>query len=428
MLNRLIRWAFRHLRELFFALVWLWAVASPTIQTLTMPKAREAVGTPTDYSPLAGRASQLLAIAVLLTCLIVLVVQRAELVRPGLTFPVLMVLPWAYLVLRDMYLGGEPVSVRLWTYPAVVLACWALRPKVSELAIVGWLIGLTAVVSLVLGVVLPAKGIFYNADGSLVTLDKAAPFGLLVGIYSHSNTLGGVMALGLPMVAQIRQRVWRYPLMVAAAGALLWSGARTSQLAVVAAVVVVLLVGVTPHKYRTAVTVSAMSAIVAVMVAMPLLNTDPGAFSNRGYIWASSLHQSQRHLFFGLGPDWYGAVGQTVRTLGPTVSSGHSQFVHSQVTGGFVLVALVGLLWFASSVAAGRLARRSSLFGVGFMTILLVSGLLEAVMPFVDNYALLPVLTLPLAVLLCTDATIYSGRPGPATQPSRGRRTATPQT
>ncbi len=83
-------------------------------------------------------------------------------------------------------------------YGAVVVALWRLRPDRRILVALGyaverrrrwpwrWACWCRA-------------GVFRTDIGSMVTDDKAIlPWGLLVGFYSHSNTLGQSLALGLP--------------------------------------------------------------------------------------------------------------------------------------------------------------------------------------------------------------------------------------
>ena len=135
---------------------------------------------------------------------------------------------------------------------------------------------------------------------------------------------------------------------------------------------------------------------------VPLVTTDPAAFTNRGYIWQASHAAWAQHPFVGNGSDWFSIVGSSSASLGPTVFHAHNQFLQLLVTGGVVLALLVGLLVATAVGAAGRLAARGHLVGAGYLAAFAGTCLLEVSLVIVDNSLVFPVAVLPLLFILFT--------------------------
>ena len=116
-----------------------------------------------------------------------------------------MLAPWVYIQVRD-WLSIDPFRLASLAYPLPVVAVWLLRPGLRQLRLLGYLVGVVAVISVVLGLVLPSHAIFRDAAGAVITEDKnLLPWGMLIGIYTHGNSLGQFLALGIPMVTLIRR-------------------------------------------------------------------------------------------------------------------------------------------------------------------------------------------------------------------------------
>ena len=216
------------------ALTWVWMVAPRILQSLLAPKYRSTVGllAPPTH-PLAGHATTLLTFALLALCVWIIVDTLGDPVERPLVPLSLMLAPWGYLVVRDLYVGNFP-DIKAMIYPLVVTAVWMLRPRLRALATMGYLMGLAAVLSIALAVIMPDKGIFTTVLGTQLAEDKEVlPWGILVGVFSHGNTMGQVLALGLPMVALIPRRNWRLLLLAVCLFAILWSASRSAMLAVV---------------------------------------------------------------------------------------------------------------------------------------------------------------------------------------------------
>ena len=230
-----------------------------------------------------------------------------------------------------------------------------LRPGLRQLRVLGYLVGAVAVVSVALGLALPSHAIFRTADGAVITEDKTLlPGGMLVGIYTHGNSLGQFLALGMPMVALIRRTAHRVPLLAISMMALIWTSARASIASVVALIVVVALLTAIPRRMRDLPARLILIGAYAVVVIVPLVTRDPTAFTNRGYIWGASLLAWRSEPWFGFGSRYYTDLARTSGELGGTVYHGHNELVQLLVVGGVVLAALVGLLLLTAIVKATR--------------------------------------------------------------------------
>ena len=282
----------------------------------------------------------------------------------------------------------------------MVVAVWLVRPGLRHLQLLGYLAGAVAVVSLLVGVALPDQGVFHAPDGTLAATDKAVlPFGVLVGVFTHGNTLGQHLVLGLPLVALVPRRGVRAALLAASAVALLWSAARSTIAGAVALAVVVSVLSLLPAVRRPVVHRLVLWAAFAVVAALPFLTTGPDAFTGRGAIWTRSLAYWREHLWVGQGTDFYARVAETTADLGGTVYHGHNEVVQLLVTGGVVLAVLVAVLVLAA-VARAADAPYGSLTGVAVLLALATASLLEVSLLFDSGGVFYPVLLLPLATLL----------------------------
>ena len=384
------------------AVAWAWVVLPRVIQSVTAPKFRSSVGVET--TPLSGPAHLAytgLTLALVALCFLVLVDSVRD-PHPGRLTPLVVLLaPWLYLTVRDLYVGNYPDRASL-AYPLVVLAVWILRPRVTVLRSLGYLVGLAAVLSIMIAVVLPSKGILISSSGELVTEDKGVlPGGILVGFLTSGNTLGQFLALGMPLVASI-SRVWlRWVLLATCLLALLWSASRSSFGAVALTLLAALVVGLTARSARRWVSPVVAWVPFAVVCALPFATSNPRAFTNRGFIWSQSLQWWHSSPYVGLGSDWYQRVGKTSGRLAATVFHGHNQLVQLLVTGGVVLLLLVGLQVLVATLRAGRMAASGHLVGVTYLVALAGTCMLEKSFAIVDNTGVFPVVVLPLAVILC---------------------------
>ncbi|MGI3780872.1 MAG: O-antigen ligase family protein [Janthinobacterium lividum] len=386
--------------SVLFVLVGLWAIVPKILQTLTAAKYRvrvdQAAPPPSAVTVLA---TDLLTLALLGYCLVVVLEALRSNPRRDLLGLVLLLAPWAWVEVRAFTLDARP-SVSDLVYPAVVVAVWLLRPGLRHLRLLGYLAGAVALVSVVIGVAFPDQGVFRSADGSAISEEKAIlPFGVLVGIFTHGNTLGQYLLMGLPLVALVPRRGVRAVLLAVTAGTLLWSAARSTIAGAVALAVVVGVLSLLPPGRRSVPYRLVLGGAFALVVLLPFVTSAPLAFTGRGAIWADSLGYWREHPWVGNGSDFYARIATTTADLGGTVYHGHNEVVQLLVTGGVVLAVLVGLL----VVAAIRRAtddRTGATIGLAILLALAGASLLEVSLLFDDSGVFDPVLLLPLATLL----------------------------
>ncbi len=386
----------RRLRDpatVLIVLTWATIIVPRVVQSLTAPKYRTSVGDPVPYRLPATLTSTALSLVLAAWCLMLVLRRLRNLPADrGLALAALLA-PWVYLVMRDVYRGRLPNLASL-LYPLVVLAVWAIRPRLDRLAILGHLTGLAAVLSIALGALNPEKGVFAAIDGNAIAPEKQIlPWGILVGPFTQGNNLGQFLALGLPAIAFIPRRLTRAAVAAVTIFAMVWTSSRSSLLALVVGTVVAVSLAVTPRRAGQAVSVSILLVLSSLIAILPLTATDNGAFTNRGYVWRASLDRwwSEDPLF-GLGSRWYSAAG-----LGETAYHGHNQLVHSLVVGGLINIVLVGCLVATLVVAAARWTRVGVSYPSVFVAMLLVGCMVEVSFGFVDRGYLLATAVLPAA-------------------------------
>nr|MDT0656914.1 O-antigen ligase family protein [Micromonospora sp. DSM 115978] len=285
--------------------------------------------------------------------------------------------------------GGDrpgPIAAAL---PLAAVAIWLQRPAPRVLATFGVLGGVTAAGSILMALVRPdlalLSGAAAGAKGGILG-------GLLAGPYPHSNVLGLTLALALPFVAGVARPLTRRACAVAILVAALWTGSRTSQLAILA----VLLCYALLTWSRTAVTegrtaerpdtvgrawaigrawdIGRASAIgrawdigrawavgraspvarwavgvpvaagALLTVAVPLLTTDADSFSERGRIWATLLDRWSERPLLGHGQGYFENRPDLAEELGGSFTHAHNVMVHLLVVGGLLTVTLFGVL------------------------------------------------------------------------------------
>lgn len=378
-----------------------WFLVPRFIQTLSINKKHTAVGGQAPaYTALASATQRGLFYFTIGLCLwIIALLWRQSPSRRGIAL-VIFLLPWAYLVIRDKYADQAPENIyRL--MPVLALAIWMLRPRLARLQVLGYIVGLTIVTSLIVGITLPDHSILRNAHGQFVTVDKQIlPWGSLVGIFSNGNNLGQFIAMGLPAVMLISKRRLRIVLALCCLFALVWSASRTSMFGVGLAILGYLVVSGTRRDSRLMVGFFFLTGAFAAVCLLPLMTRDPRAFTNRGFIWQASRAAWAQDPIFGNGSDWFSILGSSSASLGPTVFHAHNQFLHLLVTGGVVLALLVGLLIVTAITAASRLAVLGHIVGVSYLAALAGTCALEVSIVIVDNSLVFPVSVLPLLFIL----------------------------
>lgn len=391
------RWA-----ALLIVTVSVWVTLPRLIQSVTAPKHLSSVGLETPpLSRLASLASTGLLLVLVGVCLLILV-DIAKDARPGPIGGLAVVLaPWIYLSLRDMFLGGHPDKASL-MYPLVVGTLWLLRPRVGVLRYVGYVVAAAAVISIALALVLPSKGLLVSTSGDLATEGKAIiPSGILIGFLTHGNNLGQFLALGLPFVAMVSDRRLRWLLLAITSFALIWTAARSILGAVVVGVLAVAVTALVDRASRRWFAPVVVLTPFVIGGVLPFLITNPVRFTNRGGIWVASIDWWQQSPLTGLGSNWYTRVGGTSDRLASSVFNGHNQLIHLLVTGGILLAVLVAVQLVVAAVRSGEIAASGPLVAVGYLGTLAGACVLEKALSIVDNTPMMPVTVIPLTVLIC---------------------------
>jgi O-antigen ligase len=380
-------------------LVAAWTIVPKVLQTLTAAKYRVRVDQAAPPPTLVTRlATDVLTLGLLGFCLLVVLDALRRNPRRDLLGLVLLLAPWAWVVVRSFTLGSGPSGSDL-VYPAVVVAIWLLRPGLAHLRLLGVLAGAVALISVVIGAVLPDQAVFRSADGSEITGDKAIlPFGVLVGVFTHGNILGQYLLMGLPLVALVSRREVRAVLLAVTTFALIWSAARSTIVGAAALALVVAVLSMLPRGRRSVPYRLVLGLAFALVAVLPFVTRTPAAFTGRGVIWANSLGYWREHPWVGNGADFYTRIAQTTGDLGGTVYHGHNEVVQLLVTGGVVLAVLVGLLLVAT-IRRATDERTGGLVGLAVLFALAGASLLEVSLQL-DGTVFDPVLLLPLATLL----------------------------
>jgi hypothetical protein len=381
-----------------------WIVLPRLLQSLTAPKYRVSVGMPSPpYSTIASLSLTALMLGVLGLCCLILLDTLRDPLESRLGPLVVLLAPWLYLVMRDLFAASTPRPEAL-LYPMVVTALWRLRIDVRLLAHLGYAVGASALVSVALAVAVPSKGIFSTEVGSMVTDDKTLlPWGILVGFLTHGNSMGLFMALGLPAVFLVPRRWLRWVLAGVVLFAILWSASRSAFIAVLCALLAALVTLAVPRAARAVVGAVVPLVPFAVLAVLPFVVTDPAALRFRGLIWAVSREAWTSSWMVGLGSGWFSDVGSSSQRLAGTVFHAHNQFLQLLVAGGLPLAVAGVVLVVTACVRAGAMAREGSVFGVAYLAALAGTGTLDVTFMFVENLSMFPVVVLPLAVILFAD-------------------------
>jgi len=403
----------------FAALVWgCWgyALLPRLVQTATAPKFRTSVGAEqASLTPLAQLVQLGLLLGVLALCAFVVVTHLRRVPTDGAGVLLLSAALFAFGTWRDV-VAGAVLSRNDLLIPSVVLAVWLLRPRRRDLAALGWVVLASAVLNGAVGALVPG-GLFRHEDGGLIAPEKQIlPGGVLVGVFAQGNNLGQLLSLGLPTVAFLPRR-WRAPAVVVVAGVVLWSASRSSLLAVVAAGGVFLLLSRGGPLWRGAAAAASLVGLGAVLVLLPLLTSDPTAFSNRGYIWAVSLDAWRDQPLIGWGSGYYTAIGQYVNPLGGTAWHGHNSVVQLLVTGGLVQVSLVAVLAVLLLHRCTAAAAAGWSWPAAQVAALFVSGTLEFSFGVVDRQILMTSVLVPLVAILVSRPDEDQGSESPQAPP-----------
>jgi O-Antigen ligase len=401
-------------------LAWAYVVAPRLTQSLTAPKYRTAVTEPVPYSTQASLMEYASALLLAGWCVLVVAQRLPELPGDRRQALVLLLAPWVYLVCRDLYADTSPQLGSL-LYPLAVIAVWVLRPRLDRLSLLGYLVGLTALLSLAIAALRPDKGLLTAVSGRPIEPDKQIlPLGILVGPFTDGNNLAQFLVLGLATIGLAPHRGRRLLLGACTAFAIVFTSSRSSMAAMVAALLVGLVLAALPRMGRAVVGSVAVAMAVTLVALLPLLTHGDKAFTNRGAVWRVGLREWSTDPFFGLGSRYYSTIGQFANALGGNAFHGHNQLVQTLVTGGLVYLALTAAMMATLVAAAVRWARWGRSAPVALLVAFFVSCTLEVSFGVVDREFLFAVTVVPMAVLAFA--------PPPQTQPAQAQPASTTPT
>ncbi len=225
---------------------------------------------------------------------------------------------------------------------AVLLAVCAIRPSLNDLGVIGVAGCAVAAYSAILYVVRPYNALYYISGSVTLAPEKAIVRDIVIaGPMSHSNTLGSFLALTFPFIALWHSRRLRLLGYCVILAVIPLTASRTALIAVGVLTAFMLLRAVAPL-FRTRIAGAIiLTSVGALLVSLPLVITDPTAFSTRVSTWQDALTtwRSSGSLLLGVGPYWSGAIASDTG-YAPRTTSGHNLFVHWGVTGGVLMIAL----------------------------------------------------------------------------------------
>jgi O-antigen ligase len=323
--------------------------------------------------------------------------------------------PWAAATIGS-YASGQGVSVVSIVYPLIGLLVFSLPDIRPTLTTAGILVFLLAALSLATAFITPGTA-FLTLGGE--AKESLIAGQALAGPVSHPNTLGQMLALGMPFVFYISSRTWRITAVVVVSLTLLATGSRTALFAGVIGLLVMLLW----KAQRTGFTVRGGLAPLALIIIYPIAllvspwliaTSDSQSFTGRGYIWQGSFDLWEKSPVFGNGPRAFYEAAAYYNNLGSGAYHAHNELLNVMVTAGIVgliaaLVLFVALLlksWSAGSAGPVALAAWPIVFltdgwfeaptdfyavaGVAWMTWIPFALVLRAKDTVVDSSALLP--------------------------------------
>lgn len=236
--------------------------------------------------------------------------------------------------------NGASIDIRMALYLMVIYCFCAVRFPAVMVPTLARIIYGTAILSIGLGVTVP----WAFMAGADQFEKKAIIFdSTLAGPFSHSNTLGLVMAFGIPFILTLHNRE-RWIAVLATSLALVWSASRSGLIAAGIIIIAHLLVHLTRHGSRRVVGSALLVGVASVIVVVPLTTTDPLAFTGRGRIWIFAVQMWHRSEWLGFGVNAFQPGSPIVTRVGYASSHGHNTFVSMLAEGGILGLAGLGLM------------------------------------------------------------------------------------
>lgn len=357
--------------------LWLYSWTPSLAQILTRGRASlrsDAVEASSVFAGFATKATIFLAIFAAVLAVLAAVGDRSHELRARLWIPAALVLPWFTIYIVETLIINEttPKYYEL-IWPLMLVAFSLTAPPVHTVCVLLARIGVaTAGLSIILGIW--GKGLmpygWHQTDDKAIIGDTA-----LAGPYSHSNILGLLMALALPLVVLVLRDRERQIGLLLVGVTLVWSASRIS---IVAAVVIVAVIVAAKYVRRPWRLVAAATVLAALtMVVVPLRTHDDAAFTNRGLIWKVTRFYAADHPWFGWGTGVFQSLNnEFTSAIGTRAVTAHNTWLTVLAVGGWVAVAATIVTY---ATAARRFTRtycdlRAPAF---FLLALVVCGIAE---------------------------------------------------
>ncbi|WP_421732512.1 O-antigen ligase family protein [Cellulomonas sp.] len=377
--------------------VWLAAVLPQLAVLLTEGRGFQPVTEGTDEtSSLVDGLTTVCNAGLLALCAVLVVLGLRT--APWRRWPLLalLLLPWVVVMAAALVAGSRPPVMTV-LYPAVVVAAWVVRISWRAVPVLGWLTAATAALSIVAGLVVPNLARYQDYEGA--DAEKSGPLGILAGLLPSGNNLGLALAVGIPSVLALRgaSRLVAGALVLVALG---WSYSRGAWLAAVVVLVAAAVLALVPARRRALVAGLGMGAVALVAVVLPLVTTSATAMANRGGYWIAGRDEWADAPVLGQGWDFYDRLAGSADDLGGYAYHAHNQLMQLLVTGGVVLVVVVGALLVVGAVRAVRAASVGDLWPTLTVTAIVAAGIVEVPYGVVDRTMFWPYVLVPLCVVL----------------------------
>lgn len=357
----------------------------------------------TENTSVSGGVTQALSQLLLLSVIGILGLVLASRVREiRLSLWLLVYLgPWAALLLSSFVVENR-ISYSAAILPAVGLVIGLSARRMDALRTIGYLTAGLAAVAIATGVLLPGGSLFVQ---SALTEKSLIGDKLLAGPLLHPNALGQTLALGLPFVALIARKWWRWAGYTVTVFALLWAGSRT---ALVAAAIGIVIIAIFRWKNSGGAVGPALAplaliaAIFAVLVTSPILvaTSNPSSFTDRGIIWSASLKFWERHEWMGNGPRFYSDVTSITKLFGTNAYHGHNLGVHLLATGGMLGVLALAVLFIRMSAQSWKFGTQGVYSLAAFSVIFMVICWLEVPTDLATFATLSWIAWVPIAIIV----------------------------
>jgi hypothetical protein len=346
-----------------------------------------------------------LAFSILLALVSFTAFIRYDGLRSRLGFPLVLLILFSFvsrLVTTSTSLFELHAALDQLALLGVIVAVAALRPRIDDLRVLGFLGVAVACYSIVFSLLKPDNALVPIPAGPTSGTTKAIISDLVVaGPMSHANSLGIFLALTFPFIGLWRRTSQRLVGSLLLIVVSVLSASRTAVIAMGCVMLYYLVCRALLGLRRRAMAGLVLLVTGSLVGVIPWVVKDPRAFSMRGTVWQGSLSAWETYgsLIFGLGPYWDPNAPRTFAALGADRASGHNLMVQWLVTGG-LFQCLIGLVLVI--LLAKRAVRCDPTLRVPAMTGFLLGFLIVSITEFVLAFAVSSQLFMPTVFCFAT--------------------------